>query len=70
MDRQFNFEECNFSVTEAAQYLRVSRSYSPIVTLEMCGGRVEVSAPLNTRVGGASEFVVIGDLIGSGRYCR
>jgi excisionase family DNA binding protein len=27
MDRQFNFEECNFSVTEAAQYLRVSRSY-------------------------------------------
>ena len=27
MDRQFNFEECNFSVTEAAQYLRISRSY-------------------------------------------
>jgi excisionase family DNA binding protein len=27
MDRQFNFEECNFSVTEAAQYLRVSRGY-------------------------------------------
>jgi excisionase family DNA binding protein len=27
MNRQFDFEECNFSVTEAAQYLRVSRSY-------------------------------------------
>jgi len=28
MDRQFDFEECNFSVNEAAaQFLRVSRSY-------------------------------------------
>ena len=40
--------------------------YSPIVTLEICGGRVEVSAPLQTRVGVATEFVVTGDLIGSG----
>jgi len=32
----------------------------------MCGGRVEVSAPLQTGVGVATEFVVIGDLIGSG----
>jgi hypothetical protein len=37
-----------------------------MVNLEMCGGRVEVSAPLQTRVGVATEFVVIGDLIGSG----
>jgi hypothetical protein len=34
--------------------------YSPIVTLEICGGRVEVSAPLQTRVVVATEFVVIG----------
>jgi len=44
----------------------VALGYSPIVNLEMCGGRVEVSAPLQTRVGVAIEFIVIGDLIGSG----
>lgn len=38
---------------------------SPIVNLEMCGGRVEVSGALRTRMDVATEFVVIGDLIGS-----
>src|SRR5271154_5418303 len=32
----------------------------------MCGGRIDVSAPLQTRVAVATEFVVIGDLIGPG----
>ena len=36
------------------------------MNLETCGRRFEVSAPLQTRVGVATEFVVIGDLIGSG----
>jgi hypothetical protein len=40
--------------------------YSLIVNLEMCVGPVEVSAPLQTRVGVAAEFVVFSDLIGSG----
>jgi hypothetical protein len=44
----------------------VALGYSPIVNLEMCGERVGVSARLQTRVGVAIEFVVIGDLIGSG----
>jgi hypothetical protein len=35
------------------------------VNLEMCGGRIEVSGPLQTRMDVATEFVVIGDLIGS-----
>jgi hypothetical protein len=40
--------------------------YSSIGNLDMRAGRVEVSAPLQTRAGVAIEFVVIGDLIGPG----
>ena len=36
-----------------------------MVNLEMCGGGVEVSGALRTRMDVATEFVVIGDLIGS-----
>jgi hypothetical protein len=37
--------------------------YGPMVALKTCGARIEVSAPLQTRVGVATEFVAIGDLI-------
>jgi hypothetical protein len=44
----------------------VAPGYAPIMALKMCGARIEVSAPLQTHVSVATEFVAIGDLIGSG----